>query len=142
VTTDERFYTSHTGDAIYYLSKHDGHNCIIVVNLSDFAWQMFDLAKPGVPKFESLDNSCLIFNNHVLIFQDFTHKKDNHLSGDYWGYDLHNQERIWHGINIEKIFFAGNRNHEFPEDDSDKGGKLLLINQFDKEIKEHRPESF
>ena len=137
VATDERFYTSHTGDAIYYLSKHDGHNCIIVVNLSDFAWEMFDLSKPEIPKFETLDNSILIFNNHVIVFQDMSSKKDNHLSGDFWGFDLHTQERIWHGINIEKIFFAGTKLEDYPEDDSDKSGKLLLQNQFDKEIKEH-----
>lgn len=89
VTTDERFYTSHTGDAIYYLSKNNGNNCIIVVNLYDFTWQMFDLSKPEIPKFETLDNSLLIFNNHVIVFQDTSAKKDNHLSGDFWGFDLH-----------------------------------------------------
>ena len=33
VETNERFYCSHSSDAIYYLSKKDGKQCIVVVYL-------------------------------------------------------------------------------------------------------------
>lgn len=44
VDTDERFYVSHTADAIYYLTKKEGKQAIIVVNLADFKWCVFDMS--------------------------------------------------------------------------------------------------
>ena len=72
VATDERFYVSHTADALYYLTMKGGKQAIIVVNLGDFKWRVFDMSGEGVPKVQSLDNSSLIYNNHVLVLNDLT----------------------------------------------------------------------
>lgn len=106
-TTDERFYCSHTSDALYYLTKKDGKQSIIVVNLGDFRWRIFDLSRHGIPKLESLDNSALIYDNHVLVLNDESKKNKQALSGDFVAYDLFTEEKVWHVNNAERVFFSG-----------------------------------
>lgn len=91
VVTDARFYCSHSADALYYLSRNkEDKQCIVVVHLADFRWQIFNLHKGEIPQLETLENSALIYSNHVLVFQDLSKKKKSALSGDYWAYDLFN----------------------------------------------------
>lgn len=115
-TTDERFYCSHTSDALYYLTKKDGKQSIIVLNLGDFRWRIFDLSRQGIPKLESLDNSALIYDNHVLVLNDESKKTKLALSGDFVAYDLFTEEKVWHVNNAERVFFSGKPMEQAPDD--------------------------
>jgi hypothetical protein len=126
IVSDARFYCSHSSDALYYLALNkEGKQCVVVVHLGDFRWQIFNLNKSDIPILENLENSALIYSNHVLVFQDLSKKRKNALSGDYWAYDLFNQDRIWHGIDVERVFFSGLVFDIIPEENEEGSGAKL-----------------
>lgn len=66
-STNKRFYISHSGDALYYLTLKGGKECIVVVYLADFRWRIFDFSGKDIPKIADLENSSLICNNRILV---------------------------------------------------------------------------
>ena len=124
VVTDERFYCSHTADALYYLTKKDGKQAIIVVNLGDFRWRLFDLSREGIPKLENLENSALIYNNHVIVLNDESKKSKQALSGDFIAFDLFTEEKVWYVKNAERVFIQGKPLEEVPQDEELDGRNL------------------
>ena len=91
VTTDQRFYCSHSADAIYWLTMQDGKQSIVTLNLGDFKWSVFDFSGEDIPALINLNDSSLICDNQGLIIKNkegYTQKKPNQLSGDFGFYDL------------------------------------------------------
>lgn len=65
--SDQKFYASHSGDAIYYLSKNNGKQCIVTVQLGDFCWRVHDFESKDIPKLPDLKLSSMICDNRVLV---------------------------------------------------------------------------
>jgi hypothetical protein len=76
------------------------------LKLGDFRWQIFDLSKMGIPELVNLENSALIYNNHVVVLNDVSKKTKQALSGDFIAYDLYTEEKVWHVKNAERVFIA------------------------------------
>jgi hypothetical protein len=105
VETDDNFYCSHTCDALYYLSKKDEKQCIVVVYLADLRWKVIEFEGKNIPKLENLFNSALIAANHVLCINIPKAAGDKNLSGDFVAFDLHTRMKIWEAENAEMVFF-------------------------------------
>jgi hypothetical protein len=49
IETDLRFYCSHSGDALYYLTLREGKQCIVTVYLADFSWRISEFNGGDIP---------------------------------------------------------------------------------------------
>jgi hypothetical protein len=110
IETDKRFYCSHSGDALYFLTMKDGKQCIVTVYLADFSWRISDFSSEEIPEMKDLKDSAMICKNHVLVInvpEGLTPRKSGMLSGDFVAFNLQTLDRIWTATNAEKVFFNG-----------------------------------
>lgn len=104
---DDRFYFSHSRTAVYWLTKIDALKTgIVVLQLANFEWYLHEL-QDGVAVPRNLQNSSLICNDHVLVYQNAAAKKGKRLSADFLFYDLFAQQVVYQAEEVEKIFFSG-----------------------------------
>ena len=92
IETDLKFYCSHSGDAIYYLSKmEEGELGIVTVSLADFTFRFAPFTGGDIPVIKDLEDSSMICLNKVLVInvpEGLTPKKPGQVSGDFVAFDL------------------------------------------------------
>ena len=67
IETDLKFYCSHSGDALYYLTQVEGQLCIVTVYLADFRWRISPFSGEDIPVVKDLKDSAMISQNKVLV---------------------------------------------------------------------------
>lgn len=78
----------------------------------------------------------MVYDNNVLVFNDLSKIQKPKLSGDFWAYDLFTLETLWHGKDVERVFFNGKLRKETPKEDDDNSGRLMKEDLNNKELKE------
>jgi hypothetical protein len=69
--SDEKFYCSHSSDAVYYLSqKADGKQVLILVYLQNLQYRVIDLDFEGRTPLTDLKNSSIIAENTLICLSE------------------------------------------------------------------------
>ena len=115
VSTDQRFYSSHSCMSVYYLGQETLDSSkkpvLVVISLRDFSYKTYDLSGANYD-FKHLRNSSLIMNDKALSFQHIQNVRGSSNVKQISCYsvlDLEKKEIVWRLDNVERVFFKAQK---------------------------------
>jgi len=106
MTSNEKFYISHSGNAAYYLTNDNGKKSIVVVNIQSMHWEIYDISMVS-NSFKNLDDSSLISENSILSVVVPANPLVRNPRKVWQMLNLWTGKVIWQVKDAERIYFTG-----------------------------------